>query len=299
MLFNVRFGIAGFVVLILLLITIPALVAIGGWLFREWRSAQTQLRQAQRQISPARPPSRGEEAYSTFVSTVSHQTSNALQAILGALSNLRLALLDPSPPPASGQDALVYIEQVEEQTRRLVDLMGNLRLLAQIEVENAPVAVQPVQVRAIIADVIMQTAEQAAAQGIELIYQGPSRPARVLANREQITLALQNLVDNSLKYARPESKEIVLSVSEEPDCLNVCVTDDGAGIPHTMLPHIFDAAYRAPDPRTRRQAGSGLGLAIVRRIVELHGGQVQVQSTYGQGTLVSFTLPRTPTSADD
>lgn len=302
MVFNVRFGIAGFVILILLLATIPALVAASGWLFQELRSSRARLRRLQREAPPLRSPPRSEEAYRFFVSTVSHQTSNALQAILGALSNLRLELQsDPSlPPPDTAPDLSPYIEQIETQVQALVELMGNLRLLAQYDVDETSIAVQPVQLRSVVADVIMNTAERASAQGIELLYQGPtSRLPRILANREHVTFALQNLVDNSLKYARPESKEIIIGVAVESDCLRVSVADDGVGIPRALLGHIFDSAYRAPDPRTRRQAGSGLGLAIVRRIIERHGGQIDVQSTYGEGTLVTFTLPLMAPPAND
>ncbi len=295
MVFDVRFGLPGFVVLILLLAAIPVMVALIGWLLQELRQARTLLQHRRHTVLPPPSHNREQEAYRIFISTISHQTSNSLQAILGALANLRFQMHDEpgNAVQLDSADELHYLVQVEAETRYLLDLTNKLRLLAQLEIEEAPIAVQPVQLRAIIADVIMETATRAGEQGIELLYHGPARPPRVLADRTQITIALQNLVDNSLKYARPESCEVVLGLAVEDGCLSISVADDGIGIPSTVLPHILDSAYRAPDPRARRRDGSGLGLAIVHRIVERHGGQVNVQSTYGQGTVVTFTLPKT------
>lgn len=299
MVFDVRFALPGFVVLILLLATIPVLIAVSGWLYQELRQTRARLRRWQLTLAPLPPPARGEVAYRTFISSVSHQTSNALQAILAALSNLRELVdqhEDEHPVPAL-PDALRYLAQIELETHRLLELTAKLRTLAQLEMDDAPISVQPVQLRSVIADVIMGTAAHAAHQGIELIYHGPSRPPRVLADRSLITLALQNLVDNSLKYARPESREITIGLTDTVEHVCVSVADDGAGIARALLPHVFDGAYRAPDPRLRRQAGSGLGLTIVRRIVERHGGQLELQSTYGAGTLVSFRLPKSSPDA--
>ncbi len=300
MVFDVRFGIPGFVVVILLLAAIPMLIAVSGWLYQELRNTRARLRRLQSESSPPRLPSRNEEAYQYFIATLSHQTSNALQATVSALSNLRhhLDTDENSSLASSAPDQQHYLQQIEEETQHLLAVTGKLRLLAQLEMEETPIAFQPVQLRGAVADVIMRSAEKAQAQSIELLYHGPSRPPRVLANREQITQALQNLVDNSLKYARPDSREIVLSIAVEPNCLRVSIADDGIGISHVMLPHIFDSAYRVPDPRIRRQSGSGLGLAIVRRIVERHGGQIDAQSIYGEGTLITFTLPQTTPDLD-
>ncbi|HRJ44727.1 MAG: HAMP domain-containing histidine kinase [Caldilineaceae bacterium] len=301
MVFDVRFGIPGFVVLILLLAAIPALVAVSGWLLQELRQSRARLRRWQSEAAPPSLPARSDEAYRYFISTLSHQSSNSLQAILGAISNLRYNLIPGNPDPSASDPriSLHYLSQIEQETGQLIQLTNRLRLLAQLEMDDAPIVVQPVQLRGVIADVIMRCAEDANAQGIELTYQGPARPPRVLVNREQITQALLNLVENGIKYTRPESCEIVIGLVSEADHLHLSVADDGTGIPPHLLPHIFDAAYRAPDPQIRRLAGSGLGLAIVRRIVERHGGQIQAQSRYGTGTVVTLSLPlATPETLD-
>jgi two-component system sensor histidine kinase VicK len=113
----------------------------------------------------------------------------------------------------------------------------------------------------------------------------------VLGDRDRLRQALQNLADNGIKYSKPEGGEVIFSVQEEGGRLCVRVSDEGVGISTEDLPHIFEVAYRAPDPRSFRRQGSGLGLAIVKRIVEQHGGTVRVQSRVGEGTTVMVELP--------
>ena len=122
-------------------------------------------------------------------------------------------------------------------------------------------------------------------------YVGPERPARVLGDRDCLRQVLMNLVDNGIKYSKPEGGEVIINLQEEQDRLRVRVSDEGIGISEEDLPHIFETAYRAPDARSFRRKGTGLGLAIAQRIAEHHGGAIRVRSQPGEGTTFSFDLP--------
>jgi len=111
----------------------------------------------------------------------------------------------------------------------------------------------------------------------------------VEADEEMITRVVANLLDNAIKYSGPESTIQVNVFSREQDLL-VQVTDCGIGIPGDHLPYIFDAFYRA----TGDQRGSGLGLSIARTIIEAHGGNIWAESSPGNGSTFSFTLPKRP-----
>lgn len=126
---------------------------------------------------------------------------------------------------------------------------------------------------------------------MRLRYVGPRRPARVLGDRDRLRQVLLNLVDNGIKYSQPAGGEVIISIQEKNDRICVRVSDEGIGIPEEFLPHIFNTAYRAPDPRSFRHKGSGLGLAIVKRIVEQHGGGIRIQNQPDRGISVSFDLP--------
>ncbi len=283
--FFIEFDFLGLLIIILILIAIPAL-GITAWIYsRRARRTQKYLLELGEYYSPwKRTPSREEEAYLNFIRYISHEVSNPLQSILGGLANLR---------QVSGEDSQheVYLNQIESETHRLSRLTTDLRVLAQLENSDLHIAQQPVQMRAVIASVIMAQADRAADQNIELTYHGPDRPPRVLANRDWITRVVENLIDNSLKYIRADSREIIISITTAENQLQISVSDDGMGIPTEMLPHIFDQAYRAPDARSLKQPGSGLGLAITKRIVEQHDGTIRLSSEFGQGTVVTFSLP--------
>ena len=288
--FSIEFGLLGLIFLVGLALSIPLFVGVIAWQAMRVSDLRKELRRREHLLPPARHASRSEIAYETFIRTISHQLSNALQAILGASANLALTLFG-AEENVQHTSVQRYLDQIDTETKRLIDLTAKLRLLAQLESENAPIAIQPVQLRSVIADVIMRYAERAIEQDIELLYHGPEHPPRVLANRDQITVAVDNLVGNSLKYASDDSRQIVLGITPKEDAVQISVSDDGVGIPADFLPDVFDDAYRAPDAHIRRRGGAGLGLAIVRRIAQRHHGEVEIYSQYGHGTTVTLTLP--------
>jgi signal transduction histidine kinase len=231
-----------------------------------------------------------QEVYRQFIYHISHEVANPLQVIQSNLDNMA-----ESRPDEIGRWRQ-YHAIIEAELTRLATLTDNLRWLARLESPGAPAVREPVNLKAAIEAVIMNLSEIAEARHVALSYVGPARPARVLGDREGLQRALLNLVDNAIKYSRPEGGQVIVNLQEEADRLRVRVSDDGIGIPADALPHLFETAYRAPDPHSRQRQGSGLGLAIVQRIVQQHGGKVSVESEPGKGTAVSFDLPPyTPT----
>jgi len=225
------------------------------------------------------------EVYRQFIYHFSHEVANPLQIIQSNLENMA-----DSRPDEIGRWRQ-YHAIIEAELARLAALTDNLRWLSRLETPGAPAVREPVNIKAAIEAVIMGLSEAAEARHVALSYVGPARPARVLGDREGLQRALLNLVDNAIKYSRPEGGQVIVSVHEAADRLSVRVSDEGIGIPADALPHLFETAYRAPDPRSRQRQGSGLGLAIVRRIVEQHGGEIRVESELGKGTVFSFDLP--------
>jgi signal transduction histidine kinase len=104
---------------------------------------------------------------------------------------------------------------------------------------------------------------------------------------------LDNLVDNARKYSDPGS-QVTLVMTQEPAGLCLSVVDHGMGIDAADLPHIFTPFFRADRSRDRKTGGVGMGLALVRRIVEAHGGRIEVDSAVGKGTTMRVHLPLVP-----
>ena len=225
------------------------------------------------------------EAYRQFINNISHEVANPLQSIQTNLDNMAAC-----KPDESGRRQQ-YQQIIGVELRRLSVMTDNLRLLARLETAGVAVKREAINIKGVIEDVLMAQIERAEANGVGLVYSGPDRPARVFGNRDHLRQALFNLVDNAIKYAKDDGGEVVISVLDEGERLVVRVSDDGIGIPAEDLAYIFETAYRVPDAQSLRRAGTGLGLAIVKRIVQQHGGQIQVQSELGQGSTFAFDLP--------
>jgi len=233
-----------------------------------------------------------QEAYRHFSYNVSHDISNPLQSVLTNLDNM--AQLSSSEEGLWRQ----YHSIIAAEIRRLIRLTESLRQLARIEIGVERIKREPVNLKAIVEDVMMARAEDADARDVHLIYDGPERPARILGDREQLHQMLMNLVDNSIKYSSDQGGEVIINILEEPEYLCVRVIDDGIGIPEEDLPYVFDTAYRSPDTRKHKRKGSGYGLAITKGIVEQHGGTIRVESRLHEGTTFFFDLPLFAPSAE-
>ena len=114
---------------------------------------------------------------------------------------------------------------------------------------------------------------------------------QIYADRKLLKQAFRALIDNAIKYTS-KNGTIRLAVSDDASGVKIRVTDTGTGIPENELPRIFDRFYRADEDRSREKGGSGLGLSIVKWIVDVHGGNITVESKKGEGTSVSVRLPK-------
>ncbi|MEO6875522.1 MAG: ATP-binding protein, partial [Opitutaceae bacterium] len=111
------------------------------------------------------------------------------------------------------------------------------------------------------------------------------------ADPDRLRQVLSNLVDNGIKYGRTGGVLGVSAATLANGRIEVCVRDDGPGIPREAQTRVFERFYRVDKARSREQGGTGLGLAIVKHAVQAHGGEVRVESEPGQGAAFYFTLP--------
>jgi two-component system phosphate regulon sensor histidine kinase PhoR len=114
---------------------------------------------------------------------------------------------------------------------------------------------------------------------------------RATVNAPLLEQAIVNLLENAITYSNPDSC-VWVSARQDDDMLVIDVRDQGVGIPHDHLDRIFERFYRVDNARSRERGGTGLGLAIVKHIAQVHGGQVAVTSTVGQGSTFTLHIPR-------
>jgi len=290
MVLTLRFPLIGTIAVLVLFILLMVFTA--RWFRRKFRQIKTlalRVEELNTEIESSKVPisdtSSIQEAYLQFTYNISHEVSNPLQSVQTNLENMA----DCSPEETGRWKQ--YYTIIKQEIKRLFTLTENLRLLSQLERVSEPVKREPVNLKGVIEDVIMAQAERATTKNINLKYQGPNRPAKVLGNRDHLYQLIINLVDNSIKYSKESGGEIVINLSEDNDSIHVMVTDDGIGIPEEDLPFVFDTTYRSPSAGSVRRTGSGLGLAIVKRIVGQHEGNIRVNSTFGEGTTMMVDLP--------
>ena len=149
-------------------------------------------------------------------------------------------------------------------------------------VERSIVPVQEL-IREVIEETMMMTDNTPA-------FIGNAEEVNVSADRLLLKEVLRILVDNATKYT-PVDGTISLKAFDRPGMALIIIQDTGCGISPEHLPRLFDSFYRADDSRTRNTGGTGLGLAIAKRIIELHGGTISVQSEEGDGTRFTIELP--------
>ena len=125
----------------------------------------------------------------------------------------------------------------------------------------------------------------------EISFYPPKKPAIVQADPEQFKIVIGNVLDNAVKYSRPEGNPVEISIEKKKGATRVLIKDTGIGIPPEELDYILEPFYRVDKSRSKQTGGYGLGLSICKTVMEAHGGQIQITSIPGKGTFVSLLLP--------
>ena len=220
-----------------------------------------------------------------FVANVSHE----LKTPVGAIKLLSDAVIDAADDPEAVQRFAGRMHTESERLSRLVQQIIELSRLQGDDPLDEPVAVEADK---IIARAVDENATDAAAREIELVQNG-THGLVLLGNREQVAVAVSNLVANAVAYS-PEGSTVVVSATARDEAVDLSVTDRGIGIPAQELDRIFERFYRVDPARHRSTGGTGLGLSIVKHVAASHGGEVRVWSVEGQGSTFTLTLPRKP-----
>ncbi len=210
---------------------------------------------------------------------VSHDLRTPLTALQG---HLEVLLLQPS----LSKEVKDSLEQILRETRRLARLVKNLLLNVQLEAKPA-IATEEVNLGDLIDEVVADV--WTLAGGLEFQVVAP-RDLTVFGDHDLLKQMLLNIVDNAIKFT-PKGGQIKLTVASEGDWVVLDVSDTGQGIPSQDLPHVTQAFYRSKISKKAGAVGAGLGLSIVKQIVELHGGELGIQSQEGAGTSVKVRLP--------
>jgi two-component system phosphate regulon sensor histidine kinase PhoR len=223
-----------------------------------------------------------ESARKEFVANVSHELRTPLSLIKGYVETL---LDGASQNP---EVATKFLQTIDRNAERLKLLIEDLLTISELESGRVKLNLQTLTLPAVVKKVIDDYKARANARGMRLVNEMP--PLTVRADPDRLDQVLGNLVDNAIKYGRPQGAVTIGGEAVNGVQIEVFVQDDGPGIPPESLPRVFERFYRVDKARSREQGGTGLGLSIVKHIVQSHGGRVWVKSNLGQGSTFYFTL---------
>lgn len=218
---------------------------------------------------------------STFIQDTSHDLRTPLTIMTTSLYLLR-KLTDP-------QKQTERIDQIEKQMNHLNRIIGDLHEMSKLDIVSH-LQVSNLDVNWLVDDLFKhyQTLIHKKNQTLAL-HLTPDLPY-IPVDGEQIKHALSNIIDNALLYT-DTGGTITLSTTRDETSIIIAIQDTGIGIASEHMPRIFDRFYKVDAARTSGRGGPGLGLAMVKRIVEIHGGRIEVESTLGEGSVFRVYLP--------
>jgi len=231
-----------------------------------------------------------ERARREFMQIASHELRTPLTVIRGYASLLEEGSLGEMPAPA--QQALRTLMDKSSEMRAQVERM---LLLARLEDGAAPPQMTPIDLRTVVSEAVDRVQPQVKLKEGRLHLELADAPLPVLGDSERLGTALDNLLQNAVKFSSG-SPQIEVVGNRENGRIRLLVRDHGIGIPEAARRHLFEKFYRVHNPELQNVAGTGIGLYLVRQVVEGHGGHVRVESHLGEGSTFDIDLPvSTPT----
>ncbi len=241
-------------------------------------SLQRELRQAKEEAETAN------RAKSEFLATMSHELRTPLNVMLGYADLLLEGMF--SPLTTAQQDAL---GRIQKSTFALVDLVNHVLDLNRLEVGRLPVERRIVHIETLFKEVEQETQGLRDLSGLGFHWQVERALPTLYTDPGKLKVVLKNLLSNAIKFT--EVGDITLVASESTDAIILSVTDTGMGISADRQASIFEAFQEGDQANVRGQKGVGLGLHIAKRLLDLIGGTIEVESEVGRGSTFRVRLP--------
>lgn len=220
-----------------------------------------------------------------LVNNLTHELKTPISTIALACE----ALNDPGLPKGPEQ-MKVFTTMIRDENKRLGMLVESVLQSAVVDSGKMRLRWADVDLHAVLADVVRNSAIQAQNRGGTLTLEPAAELAHVRGDRIHLTNVFYNLVDNAVKYCEREP-EVRVHTQSDATGITVTVRDNGIGIPRAEQKKIFERLYRVPTGNLHNVKGFGLGLSYVKAVVERHGGSIRVESEPGVGSTFSITLP--------
>jgi signal transduction histidine kinase len=221
---------------------------------------------------------------SQFLANMSHELRTPLNAIIGYTEMMADGLYGDVSEKAQG-----VLERVQNNGRHLLGLINDVLDLSKIEAGQLALAIEEYSVADMVATVLSATESLAKGKGLTLGSDVPAGLPTGSGDARRLTQVLLNLVGNAIKFTDQGSVEV--RARQAGERFELSVVDSGFGIAPEDQAKIFEEFQQVDNTSTRKKGGTGLGLSISRRIVELHGGRITVESEVGKGSTFKVIVP--------
>jgi signal transduction histidine kinase len=260
-------------------------------IYEEFSRVNNELANAQREMAKQNVElARLNEQKNQFIGMAAHDLRNPLSVILNFSQYM---LRDERAPLGPQQRELVAI--IERNSKFMLSLIHDILSLSRIEAGRLQLDLQPVDVASLVAANVHVNRVLAEKKKIRLVFKAEDELPPMQLDAAKIEQVMNNLISNALKFSHPD-RTVEVIVTRAADAARIAVKDEGQGIPADELDKIFKPFEKTSVKSTDGEPSTGLGLAIASRIVEGHGGRIEVESEPGRGSTFTVTLPLAPPS---
>jgi diguanylate cyclase (GGDEF)-like protein len=227
----------------------------------------------------------------SFLANTSHELRTPLNGIIGLAQSLYDGATGPLPEPTREN-----LSMIVHSGERLNNLVNDILDFSKLENQGVTLVKKWIDLHVLVDVVLGLSWPLVGAKPLSLCNQVPHDLPPLYADEDRIIQVLHNIIGNAIKFT--EQGTVTVSAQQNQDSVSIEVSDTGIGIEPGHLNNIFDAFHQVEDSTRRTHGGTGLGLLISKKLVELHGGSIQVQSTPGEGSSFSFSLPTGASTSD-
>ena len=223
-------------------------------------------------------------AKSDFLAVMSHELRTPLNAVIGYAELLLMGVPAPIPPQTHG-----HVQRIRTASRHLLEIVEEILTFSRMEAGREAVVRAPADAVAVVRDTIVLIEPMAREKGLDFVTRVPNYAIAMETDAGKLRQILLNLLSNAVKFT--ERGRVTLTLTERDTGIVVVVEDTGIGITPENVERVFEPFWQVQQSATRQVGGTGLGLSVARRLARLLGGDLTVQSTPGEGSRFTVTLP--------